>query len=256
MKDSTMTTLADAIASWIREKVERASASGIAVGLSGGIDSAVVAGLATRGLGADRVTGVIMPAYSQPEDVQDAQLVAQTFGIDPVLINLSQVFDVLIQTLPPGSELAAANIKPRLRMISLYHIANTNNLLVSGTGNRSELMAGYFTKYGDGGVDILPLGSLYKRDVRAIAADIGVPQRIIDRKPSAGLWAGQTDEAEMGISYENLDGILDALDRGDVSDYPDDLVKKVQRMIATSGHKRQMPPIFELSQPLSMLERA
>jgi NAD+ synthase len=251
-----MTTLADGIATWIRDKVERAGANGVTLGLSGGIDSAVVAALAVRGLGVSRVTGVIMPAYSQPEDTRDAELLAEHLGLEPLTVDLSRVFDLFMQTLPAGSEMATANIKPRLRMITLYHVANTNNLLVTGTGNKSEIMAGYFTKYGDGGVDILPLGSLYKSDVRELARDLGIPQRIIERPPSAGLWAGQTDEEEMGITYEDLDGILEGLERGDTSGFPTDLVAKVRRMIAASTHKRQMPPIFELSAPLSMLERA
>jgi NAD+ synthase len=251
-----MTTLADEIARWLSEKVTATGTNGVALGLSGGLDSAVVAALATRGLGADKVTGVIMPARSQQEDIDDAKMIARHIGIDPQTIDLSRPFDTLIETLPEGSDLAAANIKPRLRMITLYHIANTNNLLVVGTGNRSELMAGYFTKYGDGGVDLLPLGSLYKREVRDLARAIGIPERIVTRPPSAGLWAGQTDEDEMGITYEDLDGILEALERGDTTGYPPALVKKVEQMVARSRHKRSMPPVFELSRPLSMLEMA
>jgi NAD+ synthase len=238
-------SLADSIASWIRDQVNDAGANGAVVGLSGGIDSATVAGLAARGLGHDRVLGVVMPAHSQPVDVEHAELVASTFKLETLKVDLSEPFDLLTKILPAGNQLATANLKPRLRMITLYHVANTRGLLVVGTGNRSELMVGYFTKYGDGGVDLLPLGALYKRDVRAIAAEIGVPQVIIDRPPSAGLWAGQTDEEEMGISYEKLDGILDAIDKGDISDYPDDQVAKVQRMIAGSAHKRRPAPIFE-----------
>ncbi len=241
-------SLAENVANWIRDQIERAGANGAVVGLSGGIDSAVVAGLAARGLGSDRVLGVIMPAHSQPADVEHANLVAQNFNIESLTIDLSDPFDLLVNTLPEGSQLATANIKPRLRMLTLYHVANTRGLLVAGTGNRSELMVGYFTKYGDGGVDLLPLGSLYKTDVRAVAREIGVPQAIIDRPPSAGLWAGQTDEEEMGIAYEDLDGILMALDRGDISQYPDDKVAKVQRMIAGSAHKRRPAPIFDPSQ--------
>ncbi len=237
-------SLAESIASWLREQIDGAGAQGAIVGLSGGIDSAVVAGLASSGLGADRVLGVIMPAHSQPADVEHAKLVASTFNIESLTVDLGEPFDVLTKLLPQGNQLATANLKPRLRMLTLYHIANTRGLLVVGTGNRSELMAGYFTKYGDGGVDLLPLGSLYKRTVREVAREIGVPQEIIDRPPSAGLWAGQTDEEEMGITYEELDGILDALDRGDVSDYPDERVAKVQRMIAGSAHKRRPAPIF------------
>jgi NAD+ synthase len=252
-----MATLAGAIEKWLREKVESADANGVALGLSGGIDSAVVATLAVRTFGPDRVTGVIMPAYSQQEDIDDALLLAEHLGMNPLQIDLSQPFDTMVATLPHGSDLAAANIKPRLRMITLYHVANTNGLMVVGTGNKSELMVGYFTKYGDGGVDLLPLGSLYKHQVRELARSVGVPQRIIDRLPSAGLWAGQTDEGEMGITYEELDAILEAFENGeDTSGFAPERVQRVRDLVDRSAHKRSMPPVFELSKPLSMLEMA
>jgi NAD+ synthase len=252
-----MATLAEAIEQWIREKVEGAGAAGIAVGLSGGIDSSVVAGLAVRALGPERVTGVIMPAYSQQADVDDAWMLAKHYGLEPLEIDLSGPFDTMVNLLPAGSDMAVANIKPRLRMITLYHIANTNGLMVVGTGNRSELMVGYFTKYGDGGVDLLPLGSLYKHQVRDLARSIGVPENLVQRPPSAGLWAGQTDESEMGITYEELDGILEAIETGsDLTRFSPETVQRVQDMVVRSAHKRSMPPIFELSKPLSMLEMA
>lgn len=251
-----MATLAESIAGWLREKVDAAGADGVVLGLSGGIDSSVVAALAARALGNDRVTGVIMPAHSQQEDIDDARLIAQHLNINVQEIDLSGPFDAMVDVLPAGNRVAEVNIKPRLRMITLYYIANTNNLVVVGTGNRSELMVGYFTKYGDGGVDLLPLGSLYKHQVRELARAIGVPERIVQRPPSAGLWAGQTDESEMGITYEELDGILEALERGDTSGFDPERVEQVKGMVARSSHKRSMPPVFELSQPLSMLEMA
>ncbi|MEX2425751.1 MAG: NAD+ synthase [Thermomicrobiaceae bacterium] len=252
-----MATLAEVIEQWLREKVEGAGAEGVAVGLSGGIDSSVVATLAARAFGPDRVTGVIMPARSQPADVEDARMLASQLGITSLEIDLEIPFSAMLDTLPEGSDLAVANLKPRLRMMTLYHIANTNNLVVAGTGNKTELMVGYFTKYGDGGVDLLPLGALYKHQVRDLARGIGVPQAIIDRPPSAGLWAGQTDEDEMGITYEELDAILEALEQGvDTSRFDVDRVKQVRTMVARTAHKRSMPPIFELSTPLSMLETA
>ncbi len=241
--------LAERIAAWIREQVERAGATGVVLGLSGGVDSATVAGLATRALGPERVLGAILPAHSQPQDVEHAELTARVFGLEPVTIDLSEPFDLLKRVLPPGNPLADANLKPRLRMLTLYHLANSLGRMVIGTGNKTELMVGYFTKYGDGGVDLLPLGGLYKRDVRALAREIGVPEEIIAKPPSAGLWAGQTDEAEMGISYEQLDGILAGLERGETSGYPPDLVAKVTSMIARSEHKRRLPPIFEPGAP-------
>ncbi|MBX5445382.1 NAD+ synthase [Sphaerobacter sp.] len=238
-------SLADQIAAWIKEQVAQAGVQGGVVGLSGGIDSAVVAGLATRALGPERVTAAIMPAHSNPQDVEHAKLAAAAFGLEPLVIDLSRAYDVLRETLPPGSEMANANIKPRLRMITLYHLANTRNALVIGTGNKSEEMVGYFTKYGDGGVDILPIGGLYKHQVVALAREIGVPEPIITKPPSAGLWAGQTDEGEMGITYDELDAILAAIERGDTTGFPPDKVARVERMIASSEHKRRLPPIFE-----------
>lgn len=237
-------TVADDIANWIAGQISDAGQTGAVVGLSGGIDSAVVSGLCARAVGADNVLGLIMPCHSASADVEDGELIAETWGIPSLLVDLSPFYDAFIATLPPGNQMANANLKPRLRMITLYHHANTLGRLVVGTGNRSELMIGYYTKYGDGGVDLLPIAGLYKHQVRDLAREIGVPQRIIDRKPSAGLWEGQTDEDEMGISYEQLDQALDAIDRGDTSDVDPEVLTKVQGMVAGSAHKRRLAPIF------------
>ncbi len=246
--------LVDSIAGWIRGEVERGGANGVVVGLSGGVDSATVAALSARALGPDRVLGAVMPVHSQPEDLAHAELAAQTFGIHATTIDLSEPFDALLRSLPSGSDIANANLKPRLRMLALYHLANTKGLLVAGTGNKSELLVGYFTKYGDGGVDFLPLGGLYKRQVRTIARELGVPAAIIEKAPSAGLWADQTDEVEMGITYDELDAILEAIERGDPASFRTDRVARVQRMIADSEHKRHTPPIFDAGESLSMPE--
>ena len=240
--------LVERIADWIRQEVERTGTSGAILGLSGGIDSAVVAGLASRGLGPERVLGVLLPANSNTLDQEHARLAATTFGIETLTVDLAGPLAALQTVLPPGNDLAVANLKPRLRMTALYYLANSRNLLVVGTGNRTELLVGYFTKYGDGGVDILPLGALYKRDVRRLAREIGVPEPIIAKPPSAGLWPGQTDEGELGMSYDDLDGVLAALDRGDTTGYPPDLVDRVKRLIARSTHKRRTPPVFNPSE--------
>ena len=129
-------------------------------------------------------------------------------------------------------------------MTTLYYIAQSRACLVAGTGNRSEMMVGYFTKHGDGGVDLEPLGELYKREVRALARVLDVPEPIITRPPTAGLWPGQTDEGELGITYDELDAILAALDTGIAMSSPASTVARVQRMIAASAHKRAVPPAF------------
>lgn len=243
--------LADRIAAWIQEQVEQAGATGVVLGLSGGIDSATVVGLSVKALGVERVRGVILPAHSQPQDSADAEQSARAVGLEPLTIDLSGPYDALVAALPSGTQLTDANLKPRLRMIALYHLAGNEHKLVIGTGNKTELMVGYFTKYGDGGVDLMPLAGLYKHQVWELAAEIGVPRQIIDKPPSAGLWPGQTDEKEMGISYDDLDATLEAIERGDTSGLPAKQVEQVQSMIARSAHKRHLPPIFNPSSPSS-----
>jgi NAD+ synthase len=130
-------------------------------------------------------------------------------------------------------------------MITLYYLAQTNNYLVLGSGNKTELMVGYATKYGDGGVDLLPLGDLYKTEVWELARDLGVPAEVIERPPSAGLWPGQTDEGELGITYRELDRVLMAIAAEETAQVPPPILDKVHRLIANSAHKRAMPPIFE-----------
>jgi NAD+ synthase len=136
-------------------------------------------------------------------------------------------------------QLPEANIKPRLRMTSLYFIANSLNYLVAGTGNRSEITLGYYTKYGDGGCDVLPIGALLKSEVRSLARELSVPMAIIEKAPSAGLWIGQTDEAEMGFSYDTLEKYLNE----GPSSVPRETADRIEQLIRASGHKRALPPI-------------
>jgi len=246
-------SLADQISTWMAARVREAGARGLVVGLSGGVDSAVVAVLAQRAAG-EHLLGVLMPCHSLLEDGELARLLARTFGIETLTVDLAPAYDALLATLPPGSDrstersrqsLARANLKPRLRMTTLYYLANERNYLVAGTGNRSEVIVGYYTKYGDGGVDLEPLGGLLKTQVWDLARELGVPDVIVDRAPSAGLWRGQTDEGEMGITYAALDRTLVALEQGDTRDIDPATLAKVQGMIARSAHKRALPPIFQ-----------
>lgn len=237
-------SLIDPIAQWMREQVEAAGADGFVLGLSGGVDSACVAGLAKRAMG-EAVVGVVMPCHSDSVDAEYARQVADAFDLEVVAVDLTPVYDVFVAGLPPSdSRLAQANLKPRLRMATLYYVANARNYLVAGTGNKSEVMVGYFTKYGDGGVDVEPLGDLYKREVYHLARELGVPQPVLERPPTAGLWAGQTDEDEMGLTYDTLERALISLTIG--GDYGIDqaTLARVRQMIASSAHKRAMPPVF------------
>ncbi len=234
--------LADKLVSWIRDKVLAAGCKGVVVGMSGGLDSSVAAVLCHRAF-PQSMFGVLMPCHSSREDEVHARAVASKFSIPTKSVILDTVFDTLLKALPiervePNvSRLAEANLKARLRMLTLYYFANQLKYMVVGAGNRSELSVGYFTKYGDAGVDILPLGSLVKGQVRELAIFLGIPQEIIDKPPSAGLWQGQTDEGELGLSYEELDRYL-------VSGEASSEVKgKIESMIAASDHKRLPPPV-------------
>ncbi len=239
--------VSDQIAAWLRERLAGADAAGFVCGLSGGVDSATAAGLAVRAVGPERVLAALMPCHSIPEDARLGQLVADTFGIATVTVDLSAAYDALTAALPPSdNRLAAANVKPRLRMITLYYLAQSNHYLVLGSGNKTELAVGYFTKYGDGGVDLLPLGDLDKTQVWELAREIGVPTEVVERAPSAGLWPGQTDEGEMGITYRELDRVLAAIAAGETAGIEPATLEKVQGMMARSAHKLVMPPVFRV----------
>ncbi len=241
----------------MRQHVANAHAEGLVVGLSGGVDSAVVVRLAQIA-SPGAVLGVLLPCHSDPEDERDARLVAGHFKIPTVTVPLDDAFDAMTRVVRPAASdatrhlsvaepreddirarMPVANIKPRLRMVALYFIANRLNHLVAGTGNRCELAIGYFTKYGDGGVDLLPLGNLLKSEVRAMAKDLGVPAQVIEKAPSAGLWIGQTDEGEMGFSYAELEAYLE---EGPQAVAPA-VALRIERLARASEHKRQMPPM-------------
>jgi len=239
----------------MRERVAEAGAQGLVVGLSGGVDSALVARLSQLAA-PGAVVGVLMPCHSDPADERDAALLAKHFSLPTMRADLAAPYDALaavvksaVQSLPPGihkehphddprSRVPLANMKPRLRMATLYFVANSLNYLVAGTGNKSELSIGYFTKYGDGGVDLLPLANLVKSEVRALARELNIPPAIVDRTPTAGLWLGQTDESEMGFTYEELERYLK---NGPQSVAPA-LAMKIERLVRASDHKRRLAP--------------
>jgi len=251
-----MSTRTDAIVEWLRRQLTVSGARGFVFGLSGGIDSALVARLCQTAAG-QNVVGVLMPCHSDPQDEQDAMLVADHFKIPTLRLDLASTYDhftealqATIASLPPEqraggptpddikARVPMANVKPRLRMATLYFVANTLNYMVAGTGNRSELSIGYFTKYGDGGVDLLPIGEMLKSEVRAAARELGVPEPVIEKAPSAGLWLGQTDEGEMGFTYAELENYLT---KGPET-VPPALAMRIERLMRGSEHKRSLAP--------------
>ncbi|MFV9510899.1 NAD(+) synthase [Tepidibacillus sp. LV47] len=224
---------------FIRNYVEKAKAKGVVVGISGGIDSAVTAALCLKALGNDRVLGIWMPAYSNPIHEKDAKKLAETLDLNLVTIDVGPAFDAIlseIEKVEPLSDLQKGNTKARLRMTSLYAIAGQKGYLVADTCNYSEIYVGYMTKGGDGLADFNPVASLTKHQIRMVAEELGIPESIITKPPSADLWVGQTDESEMGFSYEDLDRYLLT------GEGKPEVIEKIEYLHQISEHKRSLMP--------------
>jgi len=235
---SNIQNLCDDIVNWLKDRVNESGTKGLVFGLSGGIDSAVVAALAKKAF-PNNALGVIMPCHSNPEDEEHARLVANTLDLETVKVDLTNVYDVFLEQLESSDNvLAKSNIKPRLRMTTLYYYAQIRRYLVTGTSNKSEFTVGYFTKYGDSGVDILPIVDLVKEEVYELAKYLNIPEIIINKPPTAGLWENQTDEKEMGFTYKELDRYIKT---GEASDFIKD---KIDTMYNRSEHKRRMPLMY------------
>ncbi|MCE4600127.1 MAG: NAD+ synthase [Desulfurococcales archaeon] len=259
--------VAQAIGEFLNSKLEEAGAKGYVVGLSGGVDSATAFALAVKFVGRDRVLPLIMPdtEVTPQEDVEDAKDLASLFGATPHVINITPIVAVYKSTIPvyEGEELdkvPLGNLRARIRMSLLYYYANKLNRLVLGTGDRSEILIGYFTKYGDGGVDVLPIGILYKNQVRRLAKNLGVPDKIAFKPSSPRLWPGQTAEGELGVSYEEVDLVLysifdlglDPREVPSATGVPEAVVSRVMELHRKSEHKRVPPP----SPPLDIVAEA
>jgi len=241
------------ITRFIKDYVEKAKAKGIVLGLSGGIDSSTAAALSAIALGGHKVLGLMLPekeTYS-PTDIEHAKLVAEKFGIKTEIIDITPTLEALQKSIPifdPEDKLCKGNLKARTRMLYLYYYANKLNLIVCGSSDKSEVMIGYFTKWGDVAADISPLMDLYKTQVRKLAGHIGIPEEIIEKPPSPMLWPGQTAEEEIGLKYEVLDLILYGLEHfmkveqiAEQLSLPKDTVEKVRRRWKAMEHKRRMP---------------
>ncbi|MBO3769966.1 MAG: NAD+ synthase [Candidatus Brockarchaeota archaeon] len=251
----------------IRKYFEDASKRTGVIGLSGGLDSSVVAHLAVRALGREYIRLYILPSKATPqEDVEDAKTIVKQLNIPEGnwrLISIDPIVDVFENILGQMGRVEKGNIMARSRMIILYHEAAVNKGLVIGTGDKSEILIGYFTKYGDGGADLFPIGGLYKTMVRQLAEHLGVPEKIRNKPASPALWPGQTAEGEIGIDYDTLDAILYLRFEKGLSEkeiertlkVPLETVRKVMERVKRNRHKRRMPKIFTVNYGEMMLKK-
>ena len=240
------------ITAFIRRVVARSGASGVVVGLSGGVDSAVVFALCVRALGRESVLAALLPSkHTPPGDMEDAVRLADDWGVRRVTVAISPLVDALISVAGSGAvKLARANVQARIRMTILYYLANSRGLLVVGTGDRSEELLGFFTKFGDGGADFLPIAHLYKTQVRLMGKHLGIPPSIASKPASPQLWPGHTAEEELPAHYEKLDVVLHRLfDAGDSvlraateGGVSRSVARRVMEMHRKSTHKRALPP--------------
>jgi NAD+ synthase len=241
---------------FIREEFHKAGFRKAVIGISGGVDSALSAFLAVMALGKENVIGISMPYKSSSQiSIEDARLVAEVLGIEFHEIDITPQVDAYYERFPDADDIRRGNKMARERMSILYDFAHWKGALVLGTSNKSELLIGYSTRWGDGAHDINPLGDLYKTQVWEMAEFVGVPERIVKKKPSADLWPGQTDEGEIGFSYHLLDQILvgyvDLRLREEElikAGYSEQVVKRVLKMVQKSQYKRKMPIICKIAQ--------
>jgi NAD+ synthase len=250
------TVVEEEICNFIKQEAKN---RGVVFGLSGGLDSSTVAFLSVKALGKDRSLALIMPeASSTPvSDEEDAIDLARMLGIKYEKIDITEAVECILKAIGrKGDKITEGNVKARIRMVILYYIANLEDRIVLGSGDRSELLIGYFTKYGDGGVDILPLGGLFKTQVRELAKHIGIPDRIASKRSSPRLWPGHLAEDELGMRYKDIDIILHLYaDLG----YPQkkiieklgsaqrEKVENVMNRIRENVHKRNNPPAAKIS---------
>lgn len=257
-------TVQSAVVAFLRNRVESAGRDGVVVAMSGGLDSTVTATLAVEALGPDRVLGLGLPCYkTDASATTEASVVADHLGIEFQQVHLRPLLRQFEQHVVPAlssddargpaptHDRTLGNVVARLRMLCTYYAANRTNRLVAGTANRSELLLGYVTKYGDGAADLFPLGELYKTEVRALGTHLGLPEPIVEKRPSAGLYPGRTDADDLGASYDTIDALLARVVEDEMSvEAAADAVsmdrQTAQRLVSMcreTAHKRALAPI-------------
>jgi len=234
------------ITKFISENVKSRKKKGVVIGLSGGLDSSVCLVLATKALSKGRVLGLIMPerGVTPRKDIDNAYALAEKFKIRHKEIHFESVKKILLRNIPTD-KLSGGNLSARLRMALLFHYASMENLLVLGTSDKSEIMIGYFTKYGDGAADILPIGELYKTQVRILGNKLGLSAKIANQPRSPRLWKGHAAEKELGLTYDEIDTILQysLIGNLDKCTLNKAKIKKVTELVRKSSHKREQIPV-------------
>jgi len=247
------------ITKFIKKSIQKSGLNGAIVSASGGIDSAVSLHLTVNALGPENVTVITMPErdVTTERDIMDVMLHCKQLNLTCNTVFITPMLHVMQQTLQkydPGDKISSGNIRSRIRMIIAYHYANVERKMVIGTSNKTELITGFFTKYGDGGVDLLPLADLYKCNIRQLAKYLEIPQKIINKAPSPGFYRGQTDEKELGCDYNTIDLIIYLWEKGFVkTEIADELkvekstVDGIINRIKVNEHKLRFPLILRLS---------
>ncbi|MDP8305681.1 MAG: NAD+ synthase [Candidatus Chlorobium antarcticum] len=245
----------DILASFLRNEIRKFGFQSLVLGLSGGIDSAVVCELAVRALGADNVLALKMPyRASSRESLEHADLMVQRLAIRSEEHDISPAVDAFFAGIPEESRLRRGNIMARVRMVVLYDVSARDGCLVAGTSNKTELLLGYGTMFGDMASAVNPIGDLYKSQLRGLARHLGIPAPLVDKAPSADLWQGQSDEADLGFTYEEVDILLYMMlelrmDRDSIlaEGVPETFYARVRQMVVRNQYKRMMPVIAKIS---------
>ena len=245
----------DILKAFLLNEIRKFGFNSIVLGLSGGIDSAVVCELAVRALGPDNVLALKMPyASSSPDSLEHAELMIRKLGIRAEEVSITPVVDAFFSTVPSGQLLRRGNIMARTRMVFLYDVSARDGRLVAGTSNKTELLLGYGTMFGDMASAVNPIGDLYKTQIRGLARHLGIPEELIVKAPSADLWEGQSDEDDLGFSYEAVDLLLfmmleKRMDKEAVlgEGIPEPFYDRVRKMVVQNQYKRMMPVIAKIS---------